>query len=48
VPSAAAYLCAAGAGNTSTLPRAIYSYNHARWYVEEVLTLAQEYGQIYH
>ena len=48
VPSAAAYLCAAGAGNTSTLPRAIYAYNHARWYVEEVLSLAQEYGQIYH
>lgn len=48
VPSAAAYLCAAGAGNTSTLPSAIYAYNHARWYVAEVLTLAQEYGQTYH
>jgi Transglycosylase SLT domain len=48
VPSAAAYLCAAGAGSPQTLPQAIYSYNHARWYVEEVLALAKEYGQQYH
>jgi Transglycosylase SLT domain len=48
VPSAAAYLCAAGAGNQKTLPKAIFSYNHAQWYVDEVLALAQEYGQEYH
>jgi hypothetical protein len=43
VPSAARYLCAAGApGNVS---QAIYAYNHATWYVNEVLQLAQEYGQ---
>jgi hypothetical protein len=48
VPSAAAYLCAAGAGNPATLSRAILSYNHAQWYVDEVLALAREYGQEYH
>ncbi|HEY3956012.1 MAG TPA: lytic transglycosylase domain-containing protein [Streptosporangiaceae bacterium] len=48
VASAAAYLCAAGAGNPATLSRAIYSYNHAQWYVNEVLALAREYGQEYH
>jgi hypothetical protein len=48
VPSAAAYLCAAGAGDPATLSRAIFSYNHAQWYVNEVLALAQEYGQEYH
>lgn len=43
VPSAARYLCAAGApGN---LYGAVYSYNHASWYVNEVLSLAQEYAQ---
>lgn len=47
VPSAAVYLCAAGAGNPATLPSAIFAYNHARWYVNEVLALAQEYGQVY-
>lgn len=47
VPSAAAYLCAAGAGNPATLSRAIFSYNHAQWYVAEVLALAREYGQEY-
>ena len=47
VPSAAAYLCAAGAGSPSTLPAAIFAYNHAQWYVNEVLALAQQYGQVY-
>ena len=43
VPSAARYLCAAGApGNVSA---AIFAYNHASWYVSEVLSLAQQYGQ---
>jgi Transglycosylase SLT domain len=47
VPSAAVYLCAAGAGSPATLPSAIFAYNHAQWYVNEVLALAQQYGQVY-
>ena len=37
---AANYLCASGAGNISTLRAALWSYNHADWYVELVLDLA--------
>jgi hypothetical protein len=46
VPSAARYLCASGAaaGGTS-LYRAIYAYNHADWYVRDVLALAQQYAR---
>jgi murein DD-endopeptidase MepM/ murein hydrolase activator NlpD len=40
--SAARYLAAAG--GASDLYRAVYSYNHADWYVQEVLGLAQVYG----
>jgi hypothetical protein len=40
--SAARYLSAAGA--STDLPRAIYSYNHAQWYVNEVLQLATLFG----
>ena len=47
VPSAARLLCAAGAGNPATLSQAIFAYNHAAWYVAEVLTLASEYAQNY-
>jgi len=47
VPSAARMLCADGAGNTATLRGAIFSYNHATWYVDEVLALASEYAQNY-
>jgi len=47
VPSAARYLCAAGAGTPAGLPRAIFAYNHADWYVAEVLALAHEYAQTY-
>jgi hypothetical protein len=45
VPSAARYLCASGAaaGGTS-LYNAIFAYNHADWYVREVLALAGEYA----
>ena len=43
VPSAARMLCADGAGNPATLPGAIFDYNHATWYVNEVLALASEY-----
>ncbi len=37
--SAARYLAAAG--GASDISRAVYSYNHAQWYVNEVLSLAQ-------
>jgi hypothetical protein len=45
VPSAARLLCASGGGSPATLPGAIFSYNHATWYVNEVLALAGEYAQ---
>jgi membrane-bound lytic murein transglycosylase B len=45
VPSAARMLCADGAGNPATLRGAIFSYNHATWYVDEVLALASEYAK---
>jgi murein DD-endopeptidase MepM/ murein hydrolase activator NlpD len=41
--AAARYLAAAG-GRTD-LPRAIFAYNHAQWYVDEILGLARLYGQ---
>jgi hypothetical protein len=45
VPSAARLLCASGGGSTATLSGAIFAYNHATWYVNEVLALAGEYAQ---
>ena len=45
VPSAARLLCAAGGGSSATLASAIFAYNHATWYVNEVLALASEYAQ---
>jgi murein DD-endopeptidase MepM/ murein hydrolase activator NlpD len=42
VYSAARYLAAAG--GTSDLYRGIFAYNHADWYVREVLSLADLYG----
>jgi hypothetical protein len=48
VPSAARLLCADGARNGNAgLSTAIYDYNHATWYVSEVLDLAAEYAQEY-
>jgi hypothetical protein len=45
VPSAAAMLCADGAAEGgSSLRGAIFSYNHAVWYVDEVLAIAREYA----
>jgi hypothetical protein len=41
VPAAAAYLRAAGAPDDYR--RAIFAYNHASWYVSEVLTWAERY-----
>jgi membrane-bound lytic murein transglycosylase B len=48
VPSAARLLCADGAaaGGTS-LSNAIFDYNHANWYVSEVLALAAQYAADY-
>jgi murein DD-endopeptidase MepM/ murein hydrolase activator NlpD len=43
VYSAARYLAAAGAERD--LPRAVFAYNHAWWYVEQVLRLAAVYEQ---
>jgi hypothetical protein len=43
--SAARYLCAAGAGRGGqSIDDAIFSYNHAWWYVKEVVNLANEYA----
>jgi hypothetical protein len=43
--SAARYLCANGAGQGGTdLYNAVFAYNHADWYVREVLGLAAKYG----
>jgi len=48
VPSAARYLCAAGASQGgASLSQAIFAYNHASWYVTEVLALAAQYAQAY-
>jgi hypothetical protein len=48
VPSAARMLCADGAAKGGqSLWNAIFDYNHASWYVDEVLTLADEYAREY-
>jgi hypothetical protein len=47
VPSAARYLCAAGGSTAAGLPRAIFAYNHADWYVNDVLALARQYQHAY-
>jgi hypothetical protein len=42
--SAARYLCAAGASRGTTgIDQAVFAYNHAWWYVREVLILANRY-----
>jgi membrane-bound lytic murein transglycosylase B len=50
VPSAARMLCADGAssGTQAGLRTAIFAYNHADWYVTEVLALASRYAAEYH
>lgn len=50
VPSAARMLCADGAssGTPAGLRQAIFAYNHADWYVEQVLALAAQYASGYH
>jgi hypothetical protein len=48
VPSAARLLCAdAATSGLAGLSMAIYDYNHATWYVSEVLDLAAEYAREY-
>jgi len=44
VCAAARYLRASG--GESDLERAIFAYNHADWYVDEVLTVARQYGKL--
>ena len=44
--SAANLLCANGAGDPARLATAIWNYNHSQNYVNEVLTLAANYGVI--
>ena len=43
VPAAADYLCANGAGAPGRLSKAIFAYNHADWYVADVLSQAAAY-----
>ena len=45
VYAAARMLCADGGANGADLDQAIWDYNHASWYVTEVLALANTYGQ---
>jgi cell wall-associated NlpC family hydrolase len=42
LPAMARYLCASGAG--ANIRRALFAYNHADWYVDEVLGFAHEYA----
>ncbi len=41
---AARYLCASGAGDPGRLRSAIWAYNHAGWYVDQVLAVAAGYS----
>lgn len=43
IHAAAAYLCHHGAGDAATLRDAVWAYNHASWYVDEVLAVAASY-----
>ena len=46
IPAAAGYLCKSGAGGGgNALYRAIFAYNHADWYVQQVLGLARAYDR---
>ncbi|MEU6260169.1 C40 family peptidase [Streptomyces sp. NPDC047043] len=42
--AAAAYLCDSGARDGRDLTGALYSYNHADWYVSQILAQAQAYS----
>ena len=43
--AAARMLCANGAANGADISGSVFAYNHASWYVDEVLSLAHSYGQ---
>jgi hypothetical protein len=43
IPAAARLLCANGARGGRDLRRAVYAYNHAWWYVADVLAFARAY-----
>ena len=45
VYAAARMLCANGAANGTDISGAVFAYNHASWYVTEVLSIAQSYSQ---
>jgi 2-polyprenyl-3-methyl-5-hydroxy-6-metoxy-1,4-benzoquinol methylase len=42
--AAAGMLCANGARDNKNIPGAIFAYNHAEWYVQEVLDQAKKYA----
>jgi len=44
VYAAARMLCANGARDGADISGAVFAYNHATWYVNEVLSLARSYG----
>jgi cell wall-associated NlpC family hydrolase len=44
VYAAARLLCANGAAAGADVPEAVYSYNHSSSYVDQVMTLAQQYA----
>ncbi|HEX9357553.1 MAG TPA: hydrolase, partial [Streptosporangiaceae bacterium] len=44
IPSAASYLCKALRDTGGDLSRAVFSYNHAQWYVDKVLAIASGYA----
>ncbi len=46
VPAAADYLCANGGRTSAGLSKAIFAYNHADWYVADVLAQAAAYSAL--
>jgi len=44
IPSAAAYLCKALHDHGGDVSQAVFSYNHAQWYVDKVLAVASSYA----
>jgi cell wall-associated NlpC family hydrolase len=44
IPTAAAYLCQALHDHQGNLRGAVLAYNHAGWYADRILTLANSYG----
>jgi len=44
IPSATAYLCKALQDHGGDLSQAVFTYNHAQWYVDKVLAIASSYA----